>query len=212
MTCDEVRLLAPDAALDLLDAEQRADVLAHVAGCSRCRAELAELAGAADSLLVLAPVAEPPAGFEQRVLTRLDAERTPARRRAARRWFVPAAGAVAAAAVGLVAGFALRGGGDGPDPGVFAARLRNAEGVAVGQVLVSDGPDRMVCVLDRSPAGERYAVSVRGDDGVADIGTFVSAGPGMPWATSLPIEATDVRRVVIRDASGTVRATADLPE
>lgn len=211
MNCDEVRLLAPEAALDLLDAARRADVVAHVAGCGSCRSELAELAAAADSLLLLAPAAEPSAGFEQRVLARIDAERSPAERRAARRWLRPAAGAVAAAAVGLVAGFALRGSGGAGDHGLVAARLRDAKGVAIGQVLVSDGPDRMVCVLDWAPAGARYAVSVTGADGAADVGTFTSAGPGKAWSTSLPIEAAGIRRVVIRDGDGTVRATAELP-
>lgn len=211
MTCEEVRLLAPEAALDLLDAPQRADVLAHVAGCGGCRTELAELATTADSLLVLAPAAEPAAGFEQRVLARLDAERVPVLRRSTRAWVRPALVAAAAAVVGLVAGAALRGAADDGDAGIVAARLRSADGVAVGQVLVSDGPDRMVCVLDRAPAGARYSVSVAGDDGAAEVGSFTSAGPGKPWATSLPIEASDVRRIVIRDADGNVRATADLP-
>ena len=210
MTCDEAHQLAPEAALDLLDAAQRADVLGHVGDCGACRAELADLAAAADSLLLLAPPAEPTAGFEQRVLARLDAERAPLRRRAARpTWVRPALVAAAAAAVALVAGIGLgsRGGDDG---GLVAARLLGRDGQAVGQVLVSDGPDRMVCVLDRAPAGVRYAVTVSGDDGVADVGTFTSQGPGKAWATSLPIDASEVRRIVIRDADGNVRATADL--
>jgi hypothetical protein len=98
-----------------------------------------------------------------------------------------------------------------PSPGPQTVTLiTTTDGRAVGQVLISDGPDRMVCVLDGAPAGVRYAVTVSGEDGIADVGTFTSAGPGMPWSTSLPIDAADVRRVVIRDAAGTVRATADL--
>jgi anti-sigma factor RsiW len=211
MTCEEAHQLAPEAALDLLDAAQRADVLHHVAECGGCRAELAELAATADALLTLAPPAEPSAGFEQRVLARLDAERTPATRRALAAWARPALVAAAAAAIALVAGVALGSHGDGGSgDGLLAARLVGADGRAVGQVLVTDGPDRMVCVLDGSPAGARYAVTVSGPDGVADVGTFTSQGPGKAWATSLPIEASDVRRIVIRDAQGQVRATAEL--
>jgi hypothetical protein len=210
MTCEAARQLAPVGALALLDAARRVDLLGHVAACGGCRAELAELADTADALLALAPPAEPAAGFEQRVLARLDAERTPVVRRRVPGWVRPAAVAAAAAAIALVAGIALGGrGGDGAD-GVVAGRLRGSDGRAVGQVLISDGPDRMVCVLDGAPAGVRYAVTVSGEDGIADVGTFTSAGPGMPWSTSLPIDAADVRRVVIRDAAGTVRATADL--
>jgi hypothetical protein len=209
MTCEETRLLVPEAALDLLDGARRADMLSHVSGCGACRAELAELAVVADALLLAAPLAEPPAGFENRVLARISTDRPASVRRLSRGWVRPALVA-AAAAVGLVGGFVLRGDGGGHG-GVVAARLVGADGRAVGQVLVSDQPDRMVCVLDRAPAGARYAVSVRGDNGVADVGVFVSEGPGYPWATSLPMDGSDVRRVVIRDRNGTVRATATLP-
>jgi anti-sigma factor RsiW len=214
MTCDDVRQLAPEAALDLLDGSRRADVLGHLAHCSACRAELASLATTADALLAVASPAEPSAGFEQRVLARLESERTPAERRTRRRWFDPVAAAVVAAAVAaIVVGIVVGLGGRGDDraDGVVAARLLGTDGRAVGEVLLTDGPDRMVCVLDRAPAGIPYAVSVTGPDGVADAGRFTSEGPGLPWATDLPIDAADVRRVVIRDADGTVRATADLP-
>jgi hypothetical protein len=212
VTCDETRQLAAEAALDLLDGPRRADVLDHVATCAGCRRDLADLATIADALLVLAPPAEPSAGFEQRVLARLGAEHT-AERKARRRWFDPvAAGVVAAAAaavlIGLVVGLGSRG-GDRAD-GVVAARLLGTDGRAVGEVLVSDGPDRMVCVLDHAPVGILYSVSVSGADTVAEVGEFLSEGPGQPWATDLPMDAADVRRVVIRDADGTVRARATL--
>jgi anti-sigma factor RsiW len=212
MTCDEARQLGPEAALDLLDAAQRAELLGHVAGCGRCRSELAEVAATADALLLAAPPAEPAAGFEQRVLARLAAEGAPVERAAARRWLRPALVAAAAAVVGLLVGVAVRSpapAGDGD--GVVAARLLGADGTGVGQVLVTDGPDRMVCVLDRAPTGERYAVSVSGPDGATPVGTFTSGGPGEAWSTDLPIDGADVRRVVIRDVGGTIRATAVLP-
>jgi predicted anti-sigma-YlaC factor YlaD len=183
-----------------------------VSGCGACRAELAELAVVADALLLAAPLAEPPAGFENRVLARFGTERPARVRLLSRAWVRPALIAVAAAAVVvvLVGGFVLRGDVGGRE-GVVAARLLGADGRAVGQVLVSDHPNRMVCVLDGARAGALYAVSVRGHDGAADVGTFVSDGPGYPWATSLPMDGSDVRRVVIRDRNGTVRATATLP-
>jgi hypothetical protein len=209
MTCEETRVIVPEAALDLLDGARRAEVLGHVSGCGGCRAELAELAVVSDALLLAAPLAEPPAGFENRVLARLGIERPAGARRPTRRWIRPALVAAVAALVGLVGGFALR----WPDHnhhGVVAVRLVGTDGQAVGQVMVSDHPDRMVCVLDQAPAGVLYTVSVASDDGVADVGAFVSEGPGQPWATSLPIDSVDLRRVVIRDRDGTVRATATL--
>ncbi|MCU1375205.1 MAG: hypothetical protein JWO68_2491 [Actinomycetia bacterium] len=210
MTCEEARQLVPEAALDLLDGARRAEVLAHVSGCGGCRAELAELAAVADAVLLAVAPAEPPAGFENRVLARIGTDRPIGIRRPIRRWVRPVLVAAAVAAVALVGGIVLRS-PDGRRPGVVAARLVGPDGQAVGQVLVSEDPDRMVCVLDHAPVDAIYTVSVGGEDAVADVGRFASAGPGEPWATSLPMDAADVRRVVIRDAGGTIRATATLP-
>jgi hypothetical protein len=74
-----------------------------MAECARCRAVVADLASAADSVLLLAPTIEPPPGFESRVLARAAASPVaPARRRWPR--LAAAAAIVAAAAVGGGAG------------------------------------------------------------------------------------------------------------
>src|SRR4051794_1628768 len=94
MTCTQVRELAPELALGILGGAERAEVVLHVNGCARCQAHVAELTEAADAIPQLAPEAEPPPGFEMRVLHRLG-ERE---RRARRRW-IAAAAAVAAGAI-----------------------------------------------------------------------------------------------------------------
>lgn len=208
MTCDEARRLAPEAALELLDGALRAEVLAHVAGCGSCRTELDSLAATADLLLTAVPPAEPPPGFESRVLARL-AEDRPAHRGRDRRWLPAAAAAVVAAVVGLGVGLVV--GDDDARADVVAARLLDADGTPVGQVLVSDDPDRMVCVLDGSPAGARYEVDVTAGGRVTRMGSFASEGPGRPWVAELPVDGGEVRRVVVRDAGGEVRATATFP-
>lgn len=204
MTCDEARRLAPEAALELLDGALRAEVLDHVDGCAPCRTELAALAATADLLLVAVPPVEPPPGFESRTLARLArAGGAPATRR---RWLVPAVAAAVAALAGLGVGLAV---GDDDRPGeVLVAPLVGAEGASVGQVLVTDEPDRMVCVLDGAPEGVRYEVAVTAGGRDVDLGSVTSTGPGEPWAIDLPVDGADVRRVVIRDADGSVRATA----
>jgi Putative zinc-finger len=103
MRCEEIRDLAPEIALGIADGEERAEALRHLSACSECRRVLEQLSGVADELLVLAPVQEPPAGFESRVAKALDLQR-PRRRRLARRltprWLAPRLGpALAAAAV-----------------------------------------------------------------------------------------------------------------
>lgn len=201
MTCDEARLLAAEAALDLLDGEDRAALLDHVAGCAPCRVELASLAAAADALLLAAPPAEPPPGFEGRVLQRL------ADRRPARRWVLPMVAAVLAGLVGIGVGAALAR-RDGSDP--VAARLLGGGGDPVGQVLVSDETDRMVCVLDGAPPGVRYDVRIDGGDGWEVVGSFTSGGPGAAWSVDLPVEGAQLRRVQILDESGEIRAWAEL--
>jgi hypothetical protein len=94
LTCAQVRELAPEFALGILSGAERAEVVLHLNGCGRCQSYVAELTEVADAIPQLALEAEPPPGFEDRVLRRLG-ERE---RRTRRRW-TAAAAAVAAAAV-----------------------------------------------------------------------------------------------------------------
>jgi hypothetical protein len=98
--CAKIREALPELALGIADGEHRAFALEHVAGCPDCRRELEELSTVADELIALAPEREPPPGFENRVLDRLDVRqptRRPARRRLRRFAFAAAVPAVAAA-------------------------------------------------------------------------------------------------------------------
>jgi hypothetical protein len=95
LTCAEVRELAPELALGILGGAERAEVVLHVNGCARCQAYVSELTEAADAIPQLVPEHEPPAGFEQRVMHRLDE----GRRRSRRRWVASTAAAAAVAAI-----------------------------------------------------------------------------------------------------------------
>src|ERR1700759_2241474 len=64
---------AAELALGLLDADVADELLAHAAGCDRCRSELDSLSSTADRLTILAPEAEPPAGFERKALAAMGA-------------------------------------------------------------------------------------------------------------------------------------------
>ncbi len=66
--CGESEAWGAEMALGLLSGPERATGLSHLAACPSCREQVDDLARVADRLLLLAPEAEPPAGFESRVL------------------------------------------------------------------------------------------------------------------------------------------------
>jgi hypothetical protein len=104
--CDEVRPLLAELATGAAAGPERARALHHTASCDACRRDLAQLAKAADELLLLAPAHEPPSGFESAVLARFAAEKptAPTARRTRRTLpHRPWARAVAAAAALLLA-------------------------------------------------------------------------------------------------------------
>src|SRR5918992_1369991 len=106
MSCDELKDLAPELALGTIDGQERADALRHLAICGECRRLVDELTAVTDELVMLAPVQEPPVGFESRVIDALGFERRAPRRRLAQRllvWLGPPVAAAAVTAVALVA-------------------------------------------------------------------------------------------------------------
>lgn len=206
MTCDELRAVAAEVALEQLTGSERAAALGHLASCPECRAVVTELATVADSLLLLAPSVEPPSGFESRVLGRLDGAQ-PARRSA--RGGIAAA-LMAAAAIGAVVGFSVAGDDDRAVLPV-AAELRNARGEAAGNILLADDPDRMTCVFEDEKFGGAYEVEVVLADGsVASVGSFRSDGAPWTWTARLSVDVADVRTVRVLDDDGVVRITARL--
>jgi anti-sigma-K factor RskA len=71
MSCHEFGGVAAEFALGVLTGRERAAALAHLDGCESCREQVRELTMVQDELLALLPSAEPPAGFESRVLERI---------------------------------------------------------------------------------------------------------------------------------------------
>jgi Putative zinc-finger len=110
MKCEEIRELASDIALGIADGEERAEALRHLSTCAECRRLVEELSEVTDELLLLAPVQEPPVGFESRVVEALGLHEQSRRRpprRLAPRWLatrlVPPLAAAAVTAAALVA-------------------------------------------------------------------------------------------------------------
>jgi len=100
--CEEIRELAPELALGIVEGEERGRALEHLADCPDCRRRVDELSEVADELLLVAPYREPPPGFESKVLG--EVLPAPPKRRRRRRFalvLAPVASAVAAAAITL---------------------------------------------------------------------------------------------------------------
>jgi hypothetical protein len=71
MGCEEFAGVAAELALGVLTGRERADALAHLERCVTCRETVRQLTMTGEELVGLLPAAEPPAGFETRVLERL---------------------------------------------------------------------------------------------------------------------------------------------
>jgi hypothetical protein len=71
MTCAELADVAAELALGVLTGRERAMAVAHLDNCDTCREDVRQLMATGEQLLELVPPAEPPAGFETRVLERL---------------------------------------------------------------------------------------------------------------------------------------------
>jgi hypothetical protein len=207
----------PELALGRVDGAERAEVLLHVHGCPRCQAVLDEHNAVADLLVGLAPEAEPPSGFDRRVL---DAMHGPRNRdwRTIRRRVLVVGGAAAAAAILSVAIVRIVDAGRAPERPVSAPALQSVAmvgktGLPVGRVVVSDGrPASLVVTVDYALPDGEYGLSVKSGSGPVgtDIGTIsVVEGRGT-WSGSVPkAPAGSVLQMV--DATGTPVCEARLP-
>jgi anti-sigma-K factor RskA len=71
MSCEEFADLAAELALGVLTGRERAEAIEHMDQCDGCREHVRQLALTGEQLLELVPSHEPPAGFEDRVMSRL---------------------------------------------------------------------------------------------------------------------------------------------
>jgi hypothetical protein len=80
MTCAHVHDVAAELALGALTGRERADAIAHLGKCRACRENVRRLMATGGQLLELLPPAQPPAGFETRVLAQPGMPASPAGR------------------------------------------------------------------------------------------------------------------------------------
>lgn len=185
MSCDELREIAPEVALDLLTGAERAAALAHLEECQPCRAEVASLATTADALLAVAPAVEPPAGFTEGVLRQLGEQTSPPRpanvHALPRR--VLALAAAAAIAIIAIAGVVTFSGDRATS--TEAATIRSGAGVVVGRATVSDANPEMVALDMR---GWTDMLRAYGAEGARSADLVVTDRDGTRHTVTIPVE------------------------
>lgn len=196
-SCADFDAAVDELAVGSVGEPARSDLLAHAASCPSCAVPLRELVAVVDRLLLLAPPAEPPPGFETKVLAALRARH--------RRWplVVGAAAAVLALVVGALLVVARPG-----EATRRSAPIVGAGGRVVGDVVIvaEPRPHVLVSVEDPRPGpgvrscelvlpdGERVVV---GSWGYEEIDTGV-------WAVAVDARVLDAVSMRITDGDRVV--------
>jgi predicted anti-sigma-YlaC factor YlaD len=221
-TCDAVRDMATDAALDTLFGDERAAVFDHLHHCPACRAVVDGYADVAAALLLAIPEADVPDELALRLRATVPAAGTAsggvasatARRRS---WAL--AGLAVAATLLLVGVVAVA--FDRPhttpaysshvySPQAEQMSLLAPAGTTVGNVVVDPGDTPWISMSVSSPlaAGLYHCEVVLDDATSAPIGDLtVSNGTGA-WSGPLHIDTERIRRIQLVAPNGTVAASA----
>jgi anti-sigma factor RsiW len=194
--------------LGTLDGRQRALFVDHLATCTECATEITALADSVDALTLGAPDAEPPVGFESRVLTEISAA-TPLRRVRSRTLLF----SLAAAVIVVVASTSL-----------LAAWPRSSRTYSttvverplwfrhhqIGTVYAQLGPSRwMVIVSSQHTAVRRVdCVVVTDTNRTLNLGSFAYGTGSSSWPAELPVAARHVRQIRLVSFTGAVIATS----
>ncbi|MGH2736933.1 MAG: zf-HC2 domain-containing protein [Actinomycetota bacterium] len=229
MTCEQVRGLAPELALDIAAGDERDTLLHHLIGCPECRRLAAELSSLSDELLLLlAPAHEPGLGFESRVLDALAEPSRPRRNKPLaqrRRW-------VSAAAAAVIVAAALGGGSvflatsddrqlaqsyratldEGQGSFFAAAPLTGSQG-RIGTVFGYEGRPSWVMVTMEPALGEErpFEVQVVTADGkYLVVGDAVLGGNDGTWGREIPVDLSEVHEFRFVGADGQIAFTATL--
>jgi hypothetical protein len=216
-----------DLAVGVLDGRERAVVLEHVADCASCTAELEQLTAVVDSLVHVAPEAEPPIGFETRVLNRLQVPPSiPSIPTIHRGWgrslLVSAAAAVIVLAFGIgwvvhsTTGSRVVNAIGSPKGYVAEANLVTPGGQSNGNVSVYPGWGGSPSWLFMTVSSPSWTGSVRcaitSSDGTTHIiGSFPTvAGHQASWGAPLPVAAKSVQKAELISPDGRILARANL--
>jgi hypothetical protein len=213
--------LAPELALDILSGYELATAQAHLNECPSCRAYVSSLTQVSDRLLALVPSAEPPVGFEDRVLSKMGLTQ-PRPRQQQRRWWPVAVAAAVAALIFGVGGWVIGGvatshatftaapAATDPDQVIRFAALRTSTHHQVGQVFTFQGnPSWVYMSIAAEPQTDWVACQLIQTNGhVVNVGSFNLSGGKGSWGNEVPVDPNSVASARIITANGTVLASA----
>jgi Putative zinc-finger len=209
--CDDIRDLTAELALGIASGEDRARVLEHVADCRACRDELRQLTNIGDELLAFAPEADPPAGFEQRVLRALAPPKPTRRRARMTRLLRPAIAVAAGAAIASTVSLAVfhddrqlaseyRQALAAADGTRFVAiPLRDGAGVKHGSVSMYKGKPSWIVITTSGQIPAKAELVSRSGQRVALTGFHLRAGV---WGGPLPVAFDRIASIQLLGADG----------
>lgn len=237
MSCREFSEVAAELALGVLTGRERAAAIAHLDQCDACRENVRQLTMTGEGLLDLLPAAEPPAGFETRVLERIGVATPapgPARRarvfpfgrrpagQAApaasrprqagwtRRTLAAAAVAIAVVAGGL-GGWGLGIGTSSPaSTPLSSATLLSASHQTVGKIFLYQGSPRWLYMSVDMPSGDGTVLCqvVSRDGHVTTVGSLRLADGHGYWGSPATGAPGQLTGARLVTPQGTVLATA----
>jgi predicted anti-sigma-YlaC factor YlaD len=212
--CPDVREVAPDFAFGILDGEARADVLLHLEECPTCQRYVSELSETADAMVLLAPEAEPPPGFERRALDRI----VESSRR--RRWRTTKLVAVTAAAAVILSVVTVRIVDESRTPTTQSAApaagsvpMVGENGTKVGDVHVVTSGTAMAIDVNVAYGLRDGAYGIwltRSGAPKQEIGTIEVFGGHGTWSDTVPVPFGPAQ-ISIVDDQGNKRCSAALP-
>jgi anti-sigma factor RsiW len=222
---DHLAWAGAELALNVLTGRERAQAVAHLQRCGRCRAQVDQLASASDELLRLLPDRQPPVGFTAQAARQLGQARKASRQPRSRLVLAAAAAIVVVIVVivGGLTGWALRTApGSSQATGASPSPLRSAALLtpghqAAGKVFLHRGSPTWMFVTADLPAGDSPA-----EDGTVvcqltdqagqtiTVGSFQLIGGDGYWGSPEPDQAASIVGARLVSTAGTVLATASV--
>ena len=202
LTCEQARDLAPEYGLGILAQDEQEAMAAHLLHCPQCRDEALALAKLGDDLMELIPAAEPPPGFDRRVL-----ESLPPRRRRLHTRLIAAGGAAALAAAAAIAAVLILVPNSHGHQDIRANLV--AAGRTVGSVYTEGKPPYLwMAVKNVKDSGTVSCQVVKADGTVLTLGSFDLVDGSGWWAIPEPSNLGHVTSARLVAADGHVVAQA----